>query len=400
MYTPPSTILKKYAAVLVTYALGGGEGVKPGEVVQVVVPECAKPMYAPLRDAVIDAGANPIMMFLPDNVDLAGAISRQSDEQLNFFAEHYFKGLIDQVDHSLMILAEADKYELAKVAPEKLLQRQKAMKPYRVWREEKERMGKFTWTLALYGTPAMAKEVGMTEKEYWEQIRVACFLDDPDPIATWKKVAKELERTRLALNALDIASVHITGADADLKISLGTHRQWLGGSGRNIPSFELFTSPDWRETQGWIRFNQPLYTHGQRVEGIELHFEKGLITKATATYNEALLKEMIATEGANRLGEFSLTDGRLSRITKVMGETLYDENMGGPEGNTHVAIGNAYKEAFTGDVAATTHEQWQEMGYNESVVHTDIISTERRTVTATLRDGSTKVIYDQGKFLV
>ncbi|MEZ0286933.1 MAG: aminopeptidase [Candidatus Paceibacterota bacterium] len=400
MYTPSPSILKQYADVLVKFALNSGEGVKPGEVVYVSVPECAKPFYVPLRTSILEVGAYPIMQFIPDDVAVADMYQQMNDEQITFFADKYYRGIVDQIDHSLMILAEFDKYELKDVPPDKLVRRQMAMKPYREWREQKEQAGKFTWTLALYGTPAMAKEVGLTEEEYWQQIIAACYLDDVDPIGRWKATQEELERVRGALNDLQIEKVHMEGPDVDLTVGLGPDRTWLGGSGRNIPSFELFISPDWRKTEGKITFNQPLYTHGQCIRGISLTFKDGLVTEMSATEGQPFLEEMIKVEGANRIGEFSLTDGRLSRITKPMGETLFDENMGGPEGNTHIAIGSAYKDSYPGDSSHLTKEDWDRLGYNESVVHTDIISTAPRKVTATLPSGEKRVIYEGGKFLI
>jgi aminopeptidase len=83
-----------------------------------------------------------------------------------------------------------------------------------------------------------------------------------------------------------------------------------------------------------------------------------------------------------------------------MAETLFDENIGGPFGNTHLAIGQAYKDGYRGDASKITPEQWEEMGFNESPEHTDMISTTDRTVTATLTDGSELVIYKDGQFTV
>ena len=84
-----------------------------------------------------------------------------------------------------------------------------------------------------------------------------------------------------------------------------------------------------------------------------------------------------------------------------MATTLFDENTGGEFGNTHIALGNAYKDTFTGDMAAVKDEQWEEMGYNSCPkVHTDIISTTNRTVTASFRDGSQKFIYKNGQFVL
>ena len=144
----------------------------------------------------------------------------------------------------------------------------------------------------------------------------------------------------------------------------------------------------------------PLSYQSNIIRGIHLEFRDGLVVNATATENEELLKEMIAQTDADKAGEFSLTDRRLSRITKFMGETLYDENVGGEFGNTHIALGMAYKDAYTGDVANTTEEEWNRLGYNDSIIHTDMMSTTDRTVTATLQDGSEVVIYRSGEFII
>ena len=194
--------------------------------------------------------------------------------------------------------------------------------------------------------------------------------------------------------------LHAIGPDMDLRVKLGEKRAWLAGSGRNIPSFEIFTSPDWRGTNGWIRFNQPLYRYSNKITGIQLWFKNGLVVKSSAKTNEKLLKEMIATKGANKIGEYSLTDKRHSRITKFMAETLFDENMGGPYGNTHLALGMSYRDTYSGDVSKLTTKQAEALGFNDSSVHTDIISTTRRTVTAHLKDGSKKVIYKDGQFVL
>lgn len=107
----------------------------------------------------------------------------------------------------------------------------------------------------------MASDVGLTLEEYWGEIINACYLDEVDPIAKWREVFAENIAIQQKLNALQIRKVHVVAEDTDLYITIGEQRQWLGGSGRNIPSFEIFTSPDWRGTNGWIRFNQPLYRY-------------------------------------------------------------------------------------------------------------------------------------------
>lgn len=401
-YLPPPKVLEKYANVLVNFALGGGVGIKPGEVVRLTAWESGKPLYAELQKAVLRSGGHIISRYLPedsgDHNFSRTFYELANDAQLDFFPDKYLRGLVDQVDHEVQVISETNKHALEGVDPAKIMRSGLALKPYSDWRTAKENAGNYTWTLALYGTPQMAAEVGMTEEEYWEQIINACFLDEADPIAKWQEVSAQIAEYVAKLDALPIEKLHVQGPDVDLHVKLGEKRKWMGGSGRNIPSFEIFTSPDWRGTEGWIRFNQPLYRYGNLVEGIRLEFKDGLVTKVTADKNEKVLKEMVATEGADKVGEFSLTDARFSRITKFMGETLYDENVGGQFGNTHIALGKSYHDCYAGDPGPVTKEEWARLGYNDSSVHTDMISTADRTVTATLQDGSEHVIYRNGQF--
>lgn len=398
-YQPSKELLDKYAEVLINFALHGGEGVKKGETVQLRVSEIAKPLLLALQRAVLKAGAYPLVFFSPDGMsrdffDLA------NDDQLSYFAEKYYKGVVDEIDHTVAILSENDKHELDGVDSKKIMMAQKAMKPYMDWRRLKEGAGKYSWTLALYGTQAMADEVGMSLEEYWEQIIEACFLNDEDPASKWKELYGELYTVKDKLDTLDIAKLHVVAEGTDLWLDIGENRKWLGGSGRNIPSFELFISPDWRGTNGHVQFTEPLYRYGQLVEGAYLEFKDGLVTKATASKGEEMLNEMIAVENANKIGEFSLTDRRFSRITKFMGETLYDENVGGAYGNTHLAVGSAYRDSYTGDISKMTDADWDRLGFNNSVVHTDIVATSNRKVTAVLKNGAEQVIYDEGQFVL
>jgi aminopeptidase len=401
-YIPSQKILEKYADVLVNFALGGGTGIKKGEVVYVWAKECSKPLFVEACKAVWRAGGHVITAYSTNESERRGSSADfykiADNSQLDFFPEKFYRGLLEEMDHQLAILGEEDPEFLKGVDSKKVLRYGKTLRPFIDWRNEKENAGKLTWTLCLYGTPAMAKEARMSEKEYWNQIIKACYLDKPNPISEWKRAAKMVEACKQKLNKLKIEKVHIEGPDADLWVKIGERRAWNGGTGRNIPSFEIFTSPDWRGTNGWIRFNQPLYRYGNLIEGIELEFKDGRVVKSRAKKNEKVLKDMIATENADKVGEYSLTDKRLSRITKFMAETLFDENMGGPHGNTHLALGSSYHDCFDGDPSKISKKEWERLGYNDSSVHTDIISTTTRTVTAYLPGGKTKVIYKNGQF--
>lgn len=398
-YVPSAEILEKYARVLVRFALNSGKGIKKGDVVLLQVPECAKPMLIALQKEVLRAGGHYITHYLPDEVE-RHYYELAEEHHLDFFPSKLIRGRVDEMDHSIHIIAEVNKKELQGIDPKKIMRKSKASKPYMEWRDEKEGAGKFTWTLALYGTEAMAKEAGCTLEEYWKQIIKACYLDEDNPLETWQKNFDEIERVKNELDKLEIEKVRIISKETDLIVGLGKNRKWMGGSGRNIPSFELFISPDCRMTEGKIYFDQPLYRYGNLIDEVRLEFKKGKVVRASAGVGEEVLKEMIATENADMIGEFSLTDVRMSKINRFMAETLFDENFGGEFGNTHIALGNAYKDSFPGNVKEVTKEQWKEMGYNDSVVHTDIVSSQNREVIAYLKNGKEKIIYKNGKFLL
>jgi len=398
-YVPSKEVLDKYADLLINFALGDCKGIKKGDVVFLQIPENAKPLMISLRNSVLKAGGHPLVSYLPDDT-AEEFYNLASDEQISFFPEKSLKGRVDQADHFLMIIADTNPKELENINPKKIMMRQRAFKPYMDWRHEKENAGKLTWTLAAYATEGMAKEAGLTLEEYWKEIIKACYLDEANPVKKWRGIIAEVERVRKKLNSLKIEEVHVKAPGTDLIVGLGKDREWLGGSGHNIPSFEIFISPDWRKTQGKIQFTEPLYCYGNLIKNVYLEFEGGKVVKATASEGEKVLKKMIATENADKIGEFSLTDGRLSRITKFMAETLFDENVGGKQGNMHLALGRAYSDSYPGDVSKIKKEKWKEMGYNDSVVHTDIVATSPREVTAKLPDGKKIVIYKDGKFMV
>jgi len=404
MYQPSQKILQRYADVLVNFALGNGKGVRRGDVVYVVAYEYAKPLYAEVLRQITRAGGNVISHYLP-NEDRTFNTTRDffvnaKEHQINFFPSKYFRGLIEEIDHYLFIISDTDMESLKGVNPKKIMARAKTMKPFQEWRDKKQGRKKFSRTIALYGTKAMAEEAGLNEEEYWKEIVNACFLEAKNPISRWRRTEKRIAAFKNRLNRLKAEKMHIFGSDADLWITIGKKRKWEGGRGENIPSFEIFTSPDWRGVEGWIRFNNPLYTEGNLIEGIELWFKKGKVIRSRAKKNGRFLAEMIGSPGGNRVGEFSLTDKRFSRITKFMAETLYDENVGGPYGNIHIALGKSYHGCYDGNPNKLSKADWRKLGFNDSVIHQDIVLTRPVTVVAYPKKGKERIIYKNGLFLL
>src|SRR5271157_5800942 len=104
MYQPSQEILRKYASVLVNFALGDGEGIKKNDVVLIVTQTPGIPLAKEVYRRVLQCGGNPLMNILDDNVKQIH-LSEGSDQQIAFFPEKYYRGLSDEIDHSVRILA-------------------------------------------------------------------------------------------------------------------------------------------------------------------------------------------------------------------------------------------------------------------------------------------------------
>ena len=199
-------------------------------------------------------------------------------------------------------------------------------------------------------TEALAKQSKMPLKKYAEEIVKACYLDKPNPVKIWKDLSRKSKAIKERLNNLNIDYLHIESKNINLKIKLGEKRRWLGVSGHNIPSFEIFTSPDWRGAEGVYYANMPGYPSGNYVKGVRLVFKNGRVAEISAEKGEKFVKKRLAIDkGAKQIGEISFTDKRFSPITKFMASGLYDENVGGKYGNCHLALGRSFTDAFRGN---------------------------------------------------
>lgn len=299
----------------------------------------------------------------------------------------------------IALRAPADLTNLKDVDPSRLSVAAVARKPYREILNAREQKGLFSWTLCNYPTQELADMAGLSVKEYARQIALSCFLNEKDPVKKWKEVMAQIAEIGKWLSSLPVKTFRVQSKHMDFEVLLGEKRQFISGGGNNIPSFEIFTSPDWRGTRGTYFADLSSYRSGNYVKGIKLDFKDGRVVKASAEKGETFVKKMLAMDrGAAQIGEFSLTDRRFSKITKFMADILYDENFGGKYGNCHVAIGASYADTYTGDVRKLDKKLKEKLGFNDSSLHWDLINTEDKTVQATLKNGKVITVYESGQF--
>ncbi len=391
--------LQRYAQVLIWgLKTARMERFKKGDIVLIRYDMAALPLAEVVYTHLLEMGLNPVQRTSFSPRMEHDYYSLSNTKQLVFNTpgdEELFKA----IDGSISLRAPASITHLCDVRPEKIGKAAVARKYLNDILDRREAEGKFGWTLCVYPTTELAGHAGLTMEEYSEQIINACSLKKTDPVAWWKNIYNDAQSIKNWLNSMKVIRYSIESEHVDLKVTPGLKRKWVGISGHNIPSFELFLSPDWRGTEGAFYADQPTYRSGNFVKGIHLFFKAGSVERASAEQGEEFLKKQIAMDnGANKLGEFSLTDKRFSKINTFMANTLYDENYGGKSGNCHVALGASYSDTFDGDASELTPDKKKEFGFNESALHWDLVNTEKKRVIAHLASGKHITIYEDGKF--
>ncbi|MBU2054842.1 MAG: aminopeptidase [Proteobacteria bacterium] len=351
-----------------------------------------------LYEKIIAAGMNPIQRA-GLTVPMERAFYGKAGGRQLIFQPPGEKELCGNLHGRIYLHAPDSLTHLKDVPPARIGRVLVARKPLRDILERREQEGCYGWTLCTLPTEKLAAQARTTPELYAEQIIRACYLDRENPVAEWEAIRRQANAIKKWLGGLKAAFFHIESAHCDLRITPGAERKWAGVSGHNIPSFELFVSPDWRGAEGTYFANLPSYRSGNYVEGVRLVFSRGVATEISAETGGAFTVAQLRMDpGAGRIGEFSLTDRRFSRIDRFMADTLFDENFGGEHGNCHIAVGASYTDTYAGDPAAMTRALKRKLGFNDSALHWDLVNTEAKTVTAHLTTGKRIVIYEDGQF--
>lgn len=394
-----SNELKKYADILIWgLEIAREKKLAPGHSILIRADLAAMPLVEALYAKLLEQGAHPVLRFsAPESIQQT-YFKLANEDQLKFIAFGE-EELLSNVDGLISIRAPRSLTHLQKIKSEKLAYAAKAAVTLKNITGRREAKGEYSWCLTVYPTPELAAYANLTPRAYARQVVKACYLNVKDPVAKWRETYAEVNAVKAWLNGLNIKTLEVVGAGCDFSLNLGEKRQWLGISGRNMPSFEIFTSPDYRTAKGTFFADQPSFRDGNIITGAVLEFKNGRVTRAKAKTGGGYLKSQLKTdEGAGCVGEFSLTDKRFSKISAFMANTLYDENFGGRYGNCHVAVGSAYLNAYAGDCAALSASDAKALGFNTSAIHWDLINTGDKTVTAALPNGKRTVIYESGQF--
>ena len=250
-----------------------------------------------------------------------------------------------------------------------------------------------SWTAAPYPNPAWAQQVypGLEPDaaldRMWEELRHVLRLDEDDPVAAWQERAVTLKGVAAQLTERRFDAIHFAGPGTDLTVGLLPSSRWLAAEfttvdGKvhypNLPSEEIFATPDPERVEGHVTATKPLEFYGSQIDGIRVRFEGGRAVEIDAEKGADALRSIAAKDdGASRLGEVALVDreGRIGPLGTVFHETLLDENSA-----SHVALGNGYTIPLDDDADRAR--------VNASAIHTDfMIGSPEVDVDGVTRDG-------------
>jgi len=252
--------------------------------------------------------------------------------------------------------------------------------------------------------PGDADEVAIYK--LWNAILHTARADGQDPESDWELHDAAFEKNLRFLNDNRFDYLHYTAANGtDLTIGMTKGHEWAGGKGKtpdghpffpNIPTEEVFTSPDRMRADGIVYSAMPLIHHGNKVDDFWIKFEGGRVVGYDARVGKATLASIIDTdEGAAHLGEVAL----ISKNTPIREsgvlfyDTLYDENA-----SCHLALGVGFPECIEGGYDMSK-EELLEYGVNVSSTHVDfMIGTDDIDITGITPDGREVVIFQNGQW--
>jgi putative nucleotidyltransferase with HDIG domain len=195
--------------------------------------------------------------------------------------------------------------------------------------------------------PKLARDEALSA--LWADLAHACRIDGPDPVADWRDRLADLRDRAAWLTSLDLAAVHFEGPETNLTVGLMPGVRWdraemtsRSGVGfvPNLPTEEVYTTPDPLRVDGYVRLTRPVVIGGIEIADVVLRFERGRIRDVKGPADASVLREFVARdEGAARLGELALVDAdsRVAGLAQTFGEILLDENAA-----SHVALGYGF----------------------------------------------------------
>jgi aminopeptidase len=362
-------------------AVRGGADVAPGQLVDVIGMIAHAPLVRAIARAAYKAGARYVDVRWLDQHVRRAMIELADEEALSWSPPWILERIRvfgEELGAQISITGDPEPELLADLDPKRVGNARpiEAVKAYLALVNAK----RLNWTIVSYPNEGWATTVfGEPDVDrLWEAVEFTLRMDADDPVAAWQARMDELERRAEGLNERGFDAIHFTGPGTDLTVGLLPEARWAAArfttaAGRmhipNLPTEEVFTTPDFRRTQGVVRSTKPLSLGGTLVRDLEVRFEDGRAVEVNASSGgDVVWAQMQSDEGAARLGELALVDGssRVGQTGITFFDTLFDENA-----TCHIAYGNHVAPNVLDEVLEP--EEGTTRGINYSTIHVDFM---------------------------
>lgn len=278
--------------------------------------------------------------------------------------------------------------------------------------KKRQLTNEIAWCIASVSTFGWANKVfsGSDDcvNKLWEVIFDTCLVNTDDPISSWNNKVLISNKRSNKLNELNFKSLHYTNSlGTDLYIGLSNNTMWQGAGdimddGRriicNIPTEEIFTTPNRTMTNGRVYSSLPLVYNGVVIEDFMLEFKDGKVVDFDARKGRDVLGSIInGDDNSCYLGEVALVeyDSPIRNSGILFYTTLFDENA-----SCHLALGNGFPDCLN-DTKDKSSDELIVMGINISDVHVDfMIGTSDLKIVGVTYDNEEIVVFDNGNFVL
>lgn len=267
--------------------------------------------------------------------------------------------------------------------------------------KEKQLKSQIPWCIAAVPNEEWAKDIfpdsDNAMKEFWNALEEVCLLKTDDPIQSWNEILKKQAENIKKLNNLQISKLYYKNSlGTNLEIELPKDAVWQSASSGkwivNLPSYEVFTTPNYKTTNGIVYSSKPLIYMGKLIDEFYLKFENGKVIDFDAKKGKDTLKEIISVDKlSSYLGEIAIVnyDSPISNTNLLFKSTIFDENA-----SCHLALGSGFIECLK-DSENLTKEDLEKIGLNQSKNHVDfMIGTEDLIIEADTKKGRITIMQE------
>ncbi len=389
-----------------------GVNIQPGQNLLIKTSYATYPFASSIAKEAYKNGAKFVKIEIDDLNLLATRIELQNDKELTYIPlsqKSIDKEMVKDKWAYVRIDNTDERTVLENVNSTKLALYKKEVNLFQMDLRKALMSSVLTWCVVCAPSTSWAKQIlgeDANSDDLWHFLAPILHLDQEDPVKALELHNKAIEKRAKSLNKLQLRSLRCKSSLTDVTIGLSEYHKFEGGGENstsgvpfypNIPTEEVFTTPDRRLVNGVITTTKPVSLMDSLVEKARVVFKDGKVIEASAVVgNDVLMQYLDIDQGARYMGEIALVDQRspISMADTIFHSILYDENA-----SCHFALGAGYPTCLSLPSKKIEEADLIEVGCNQSIVHTDFMfGSDDMKIVGIDNNGNEHLIIENGRF--